>query len=123
MEGTICPPRLRTRCCDSFGKNATWPTWTATGETMRFVGGICERLSLVALEGNEYAEALEAAASFGIVGGGVYDAILAHCALKAEAEMIYSWNAGAWTEFSGALQAADNSGRGQDRQGLKPDVI
>jgi hypothetical protein len=27
---------------------------------------------------------------------------------------------GAWTEFSGALWAEENSGRGQDGQGLKP---
>jgi predicted nucleic acid-binding protein len=26
------------------------------------------------------------------VGGGIYDAMLAHCALKAQAETIYSWN-------------------------------
>ena len=27
-----------------------------------------------------------------VVGGGIYDAMLAHCALKAQAEAIYSWN-------------------------------
>ena len=26
------------------------------------------------------------------MGGGIYDAMLAHCALKAEAETIYTWN-------------------------------
>jgi predicted nucleic acid-binding protein len=61
-------------------------------QAMLFIGNICERLSLVALNGDEYARALEAAASFGVVGGGIYDAILAHCALKAEAETIFTWN-------------------------------
>ena len=28
----------------------------------------------------------------GIVGGGIYGAILAHCALKAKVETIYIWN-------------------------------
>ena len=62
-------------------------------QAMLFVGSICERLSLVALDGNEYAKALEASASLGIVGAGIYDAMLAQCAIKARAETIYSWNA------------------------------
>jgi hypothetical protein len=62
-------------------------------QAMLFVGSICERLSLVSLDGEEYAKALGAAAALGIVGGGIYDAMLAHCALKAQAETIYSWNA------------------------------
>lgn len=62
-------------------------------QAMLFVGSIRERLSTVALGGDEYADALDAAAAAGIVGGSVYDAMLAHCALKAGAETIYSWNA------------------------------
>jgi len=53
---------------------------------------IRERLSIFALDGNEYAEALEASAARGIVGGSIYDAILAYYAIKARAETIYSWN-------------------------------
>lgn len=59
---------------------------------MLFVGSIRERRSIVALNGDEYAAALEASAALGIVGGGIYDAMLAHCALKARAETIYTWN-------------------------------
>jgi predicted nucleic acid-binding protein len=61
-------------------------------QAMLFVGSICERLSIVALDGEESAGALQASAALGIVGGGIYDALLAHCALKAKAETIYSWN-------------------------------
>jgi predicted nucleic acid-binding protein len=61
-------------------------------QAMLFVGSIRERLSLVALDGEEYSQALRTAASLGIVGGGIYDALLGHCALKAEAKTIYSWN-------------------------------
>jgi predicted nucleic acid-binding protein len=61
-------------------------------QAMLFIGSICERLSIIALSGDEYAEALRASAAIGIVGGGIYDAMLAHCAIKAEAEAIYSWN-------------------------------
>jgi predicted nucleic acid-binding protein len=62
-------------------------------QAMLFIGSVRERLSLVTLDGEEYAEALGASASLGIVGGGIYDALLARCALKAKAETIYSWNA------------------------------
>jgi len=59
---------------------------------MLFIGSIRERLALIALSGDEYARALEASAAVGIVGGGIYDAMLAHCAIKAQAKAIYSWN-------------------------------
>jgi predicted nucleic acid-binding protein len=61
-------------------------------QAMLFIASIRERLSIVALDGDEYASALEAAASLGIVGGGMYDAMLAHCAVKARVELIYTWN-------------------------------
>lgn len=61
-------------------------------QAMLFIGSIRERLSVIALDGDEYADALEASAALGIVGGGIYDAMLAHCAIKAKAEAIYSWN-------------------------------
>ena len=62
-------------------------------QALLFIGDIRERLSVVSLSGDEYAEALEASASLGIVGGSIYDAMLAYCAIKAGAETIYSWNA------------------------------
>jgi predicted nucleic acid-binding protein len=61
-------------------------------QAMLFIGSIRERLSVVSLNGDEYADALEASAALGIVGGGIYDAMLAHCAIKAQAEAIYTWN-------------------------------
>ena len=62
------------------------------GVDMLFIGSIRERLSIIALDGDEYGDALQASATLGIVGGGIYDAMLAHCAIKAQAEAIYSWN-------------------------------
>jgi hypothetical protein len=59
---------------------------------MLFLGSIRERLSIIALTGDEYADRLQAAAELGIVGGGIYDAVLAHCAIKAGAEAVHSWN-------------------------------
>ena len=64
---------------------------------MLFIGSIRERLSIIALTGDEYTDALQASAALGIVGGGIYDAMLAHCAIKANAEAIYTWNARHYT--------------------------
>jgi predicted nucleic acid-binding protein len=89
-----------TGCCGAHSLAEVYSTLTRmpgkhriSGEqAMLFVGSIRERLSLVALDSEEYSQALRTAASLGIVGGGIYDALLAHCALKAEAKTIYSWN-------------------------------
>ena len=61
-------------------------------QAMLFVSSIRERLSIIALGTAEYADAIEASAGLGIVGGGIYDALPAHCALKAKADAIYTWN-------------------------------
>lgn len=89
-----------TGCCGAHSLAEVYSTLTRMpgkhricGEqVMLFVGSIRERLSIIALSGDEYADALQASASLGIVGGGVYDAMLAHCAIKAQAGAIYSWN-------------------------------
>lgn len=61
-------------------------------QAILFIQNIRERLSVIALNGDEYADALQMSAAQGIVGGGIYDAMLAQCALKAKAEAIYTWN-------------------------------
>jgi len=53
---------------------------------------ITQRLTTVALDGKEYCSAIAAAAGEGILGGTVYDALLAHCALKTRADVIYTWD-------------------------------
>ena len=59
---------------------------------MLFVGGVRERLSTIALSGDEYFSSLQGSAALGVVGGAIYDALLARCALKSKAETIYTWN-------------------------------
>jgi predicted nucleic acid-binding protein len=89
-----------TGCCGAHSLAEIYSTLTrmpgrhriSAEQAMLFVGDIRERLSLVALTGAEYADALRESAARGIVGGGIYDAILAHCAIKAKAEVIYTWN-------------------------------
>ena len=51
-----------------------------------------ERLNVVALEAAEYFSAIRDAAGMGIEGGTVYDALLGACAVKARADILYTWN-------------------------------
>jgi predicted nucleic acid-binding protein len=62
-------------------------------QAMLFIASIRERLSVVGLDGDEYAASLSSSAALGIVGGAIYDALLASCALKARTDVIYTWNA------------------------------
>ena len=90
-----------TGCCGAHSLAEVYSTLTRmpgkhriSGEqAMLFIGSMRERLSIIALSGDEYGGVLQTAAGLGIVGGAIYDALLAHCALKAQAKTIYSWNA------------------------------
>jgi predicted nucleic acid-binding protein len=61
-------------------------------EALLFLANVRDRLTTISLDREEYFGAIEASAPLGIAGGGIYDALLAHCALKARAESIYTWN-------------------------------
>lgn len=50
------------------------------------------RLTLVWLDGEEYRAAIRRIATMGIVGGAVYDGVVAACALKSRAHCLYTWN-------------------------------
>jgi predicted nucleic acid-binding protein len=68
-------------------------------QAMLFLEDIHERLAVVALDEREYYAAIKKAAAAGIVGGTIYDALLAHCALKAKADTIYTWNIRHFEQF------------------------
>ncbi|MGC2658196.1 MAG: PIN domain-containing protein [Bryobacteraceae bacterium] len=95
-----------TGCCGAHSLAEVYSTLTRmpgrhriSGEqAMLFIGSIRDRLTTIALDEEEYADALQASAARGIVGGGIYDAMLAHCAIKAHAETIYSWNGRHYTQ-------------------------
>jgi predicted nucleic acid-binding protein len=61
-------------------------------EAMLFLGNVRERLTIVTLDPGEYFAAVEGAAALGVTGGGIYDAVIARCALKVKAQSIYTWN-------------------------------
>jgi len=89
-----------TGCCGAHSLAEVYSTLTrmpgkhriSAEQAMLFIGSIRERLSIVALTGEQYADALQVSSARGIVGGGIYDAMLAHCAIKARAERIFTWN-------------------------------
>lgn len=64
----------------------------SASEAMLFLESMDERLTFISLDTDEYWRAIMHAAESGIVGGTIYDALLAHCALKARAETIFTWN-------------------------------
>ncbi len=72
-------------------------------EALLFLGDVRERLTTIALEEPEYFAVLESAASAGLTGGSTYDAIIAHCALKAKAQNLYTWNVRHFKRFGGQL--------------------
>jgi predicted nucleic acid-binding protein len=68
-------------------------------EAMLFLGDVWQRLTIIHLDDGDYFTALEAFAALGIAGGAIYDAMLAHSALKAKAQAIYTWNAKDFTRL------------------------
>jgi predicted nucleic acid-binding protein len=61
-------------------------------QAMLFLNTIRERLTIISLDEEEYFQSIEDASMEGAVGGTIYDAILARCAIKAAAEKIFTWN-------------------------------
>ena len=61
-------------------------------QAMLFLSDLRQRLTIVSLDDGEYFQAIAGAAASGVVGGAIYDALLADCAVKAKAEAIYTWN-------------------------------
>ncbi|MGH9744465.1 MAG: PIN domain-containing protein [Candidatus Acidiferrum sp.] len=68
-------------------------------QVLLFLENIRERLTIVDLTSAEYISALEAAAAHNIVGGAIYDLLLARAALKSGAEMLLTWNIKHFTRF------------------------
>ena len=92
--------RKKDACCAAHSLAEVYATLTGMpsrhrvsgDEALLFLGDIRERLTIVALDAREYFQMAEASAAANLAGGAIYDAILGHCALKAKAEVIYTWN-------------------------------
>ncbi len=100
-------------CCGAHSLAEIYATLTSrTGrervsgaEALLFIGDIVERLTVVGLTPGEYFKVLEASSALGIAGGAIYDALLGHCALKADAQTIYTWNTKDFTRLGSSIAA------------------
>ena len=98
-------------CCGAHSLAEVYATLTGMpakhrvsgNEALLFLGDIRERLTLVALDDQEYFQVAEACAAAGLASGAIYDAILGHCALKAQAMVIYTWNIKDFLRLSPAI--------------------
>ncbi len=69
-------------------------------QVLLFLENVRERLTIVTLTADDYYAAVKEAAAAGVVGGTIYDALLARCATKAGAEIVYTWNRKHFQQFS-----------------------
>jgi predicted nucleic acid-binding protein len=65
-------------------------------QALLFIDDVRSRLTVTALEASEYWSLLESAVAENIVGGTIYDLLIAHSALRAGAETIYTWDVAAF---------------------------
>jgi predicted nucleic acid-binding protein len=88
-------------CCAAHSLAEVYATLTGMPSKRRvggdaallFLRDVREHLTLVSLDEREYFQLAEEAASLNLASGAIYDALLGHCALKAQAKTLYTWNA------------------------------
>jgi predicted nucleic acid-binding protein len=94
-------------CCGAHSLVEVYSTLTrmpgkhriSSEQGMLFIGSIQEKLSVVGLAPEEYPAMLQTYADLGVVGGTMYDALLAACALKSGAEKLFAWNVRHYAQF------------------------
>jgi predicted nucleic acid-binding protein len=99
------PPRQA--CCGAHSLAEVYSTLTRMPpphrfrpeQVMLFLSDIQSQLSLIALEADEYFQAIGDFAALGVTGGAIYDGLLARCAQKARAEKIFTWNIRHFRQF------------------------
>jgi hypothetical protein len=72
-------------------------------QVLLFLENVRERLTLITLTGDEYYATIKQAADTGVIGGTIYDALIALCALKAKVEAVYTWNTRHFQQFGSAI--------------------
>ncbi len=61
-------------------------------EALLFLEDVRKRLTVVPLDVEDYIKTISSLAAAGISGGAIYDALLARCAIKSGAEILYTWD-------------------------------
>lgn len=94
-------------CCGAHSLLEVYSTLTrmpgkhriSAEQGMLFLDDIRERVTVVSLSPNEHWDMLQKFTSIGVVGGTIYDAFLATCALKAKAEKLFTWTLRHYAQF------------------------
>ena len=76
-----------------------FPQRRNASQAMLFVADVQARLAPIALTPEEYFAAISEYSAMGVVGGAIYAALIARCALKARAKTIYTWNIRLFRQF------------------------
>jgi predicted nucleic acid-binding protein len=93
---------LRNGCCAAYSFAELYATVTrlpgnqrmAGDQALLFLDELRGRLTTIALDAHDSYSAVVSAATEGVLGGTIYHMLLAQCALKARAEIIYTWDIG-----------------------------
>jgi predicted nucleic acid-binding protein len=64
-----------------------------------FLDSVCERLSTVSLNAGEYRDVIRQASLSGVTGSAIYDYLIFRCALKVNADPLYTWNLRHYTDL------------------------
>ena len=65
---------------------------TSADRARLFIADLAGKFKTVALMETEYAAMLYRFAAIGIVGGAIYDALLSRCAMRADVDVLLTWN-------------------------------
>ena len=76
-----------------------FPQRRNASQAILFVADVQARLTPISLTPEEYFAAISEYSAMGVVGGAIYDALIARCALKARAEKIFTWNIRHFRQF------------------------
>jgi predicted nucleic acid-binding protein len=101
----------RTACCAAHSLAELYATLTrlpgqnrmSADQALLFMDSVEERFEIVSLDAKDYRAAIRQAATAGVIGGTVYDALLGWCALKANVTRIYTWDVGDFQRLGGGI--------------------
>lgn len=100
----------RNGCCAAHSLAEVYATVTrlpgnqrmGPDQALLFLDGLREHLSVITLDAHNYYSTIASAAAENIVGGTIYDMLLAQCALKAGAEIIFTWDVADFSRLGSA---------------------
>jgi len=81
-------------------------------QAILFLDDVRERLTVITFNAKDYVDAIVTSAASGVVGGGIYDVLIARCAVKGKAEAIYTCNVKHFTRIGPEVASRVKIGSG-----------